>query len=149
MSLFALHNLTVPSQTMGKQFEADGRIRGELKLETVQCDQASNTCQVRVPAPGFALVLMNDDAVAEATRYQNTETFATSAVTKLKNTATIDEAVLATSNGNRGMENMKGSTSFGSAHGYNAAPARAILPSVVALLAMAAGAGVAMRAFWR
>ena len=131
---------------MGKQFEADGRIRGELKLETVQCDQASNTCQVRVPAPGFALVLMNDDAVAEATRYQNTETFATSAVTKLKNTATIDPAVLATSNGNRGMGDLWGSTSFGS----NAAPGTAtVLPSLAALAAMAAGAAVVVRGLSR
>ena len=142
------YHLTKPPQTFGGQFESDGRLKNELHIETIQCDQGANTCQVRVPAPGFALVFMSDEAAAES-EPTSTATFGTTAITKIKNTATIDEAVLATSNGNRGMENMKGSTSFGSAHGYNGAPARAILPSVVALLAMAAGAGVAMRAFWR
>ena len=132
---------------MGKQFEADGRIRGELKLETVQCDQASNTCQVRVPAPGFALVLMNDDAVAEATRYQNTETFATSAVTKLKNTATIDPSVLATSNGQNGKSRLsqQGGTSEG---GTNGAHAGLVAPGVAALLSVLAGLGVLLRVSW-
>ncbi|KAI0742958.1 hypothetical protein C8Q80DRAFT_1273535 [Daedaleopsis nitida] len=131
-------NVTWGNQTMGGQFEADGRLKGEVHLETVPCDQAANTCQVKVPAPGFALVFM-DDGEAEAAAEYEAATFATTAITKLKNTATIDPAVLATSNGNRGMGDLWGSTSSGS----NAAiGAGAVLPSVAALMAMAAGAAV-------
>ena len=116
--------------------EADGRLNGDLHLETVQCDQTANVCNIKVPAPGFALVFMSDQAAQES-EPASTATFATTAVTKYKNTATIDPAVLATSNGNRGMGDLWGSTSFGS----NAAPGTAaVLPSLAALAAMAAGA---------
>ena len=134
-------NITWGNQTFGGQFEADGRLKGELHLEDVPCDQASNVCLVRVPAPGFALVFMSDEAARES-EPASTATFATTAVTKYKNTATIDQAVLATSNGNRGMQAMRGSTSFGSGNGA----ARAGTPGAVALLAALVGAGVVRRA---
>ncbi|KAI0702821.1 glycoside hydrolase family 79 protein [Cerioporus squamosus] len=138
-------NITWGNQTFGGQFESDGRLKNDLHIETIPCDQATNTCQVKVPAPGFALVFMSDEAAAES-EPTSTATFGTTAVTKLKNTATIDEAVLATSNGNRGMEQYSGSTSFGS---NAAARGAGVYPSVVALLAVAAGTGVVLRAFAR
>lgn len=138
-------NVTWGGQSMGGQFEADGRLKGELKIETIQCDQAANTCQVKVPAPGFALVFMTEEAMRES-EPASTATFATTAITKAKNTATIDQAVLATSNGNKGMQGRYGSTSAGS----NAAPrAAGAYPGAVALLAVIAGAEVVRRAIWR
>ena len=137
-------NITWGNQTLGGQFEADGRLQGDLHLETVQCDQQNNVCNVKVPAPGFALVFMSDDAAKES-EPASTATFGTTAVTKYKNTATIDQAVLATSNGNRGMQAMRGSTSFGSGNGA----ARAGTPGAVALLAALVGAGVVRRALSR
>lgn len=126
--------------------ESDGRLNGNLNIETVQCDQTANTCEVKVPAPGFALVFMSDDAASES-EPASTATFATTAVTKYKNTATVDPSVLATSNGNRGMEKMFGSTSYGS--GNAAARAAGVYPGVVALLAVVGGAGMLLRAFAR
>ncbi|KAI0633084.1 glycoside hydrolase family 79 protein [Trametes polyzona] len=140
-------NVTWGGQSMGGQFEADGRLKGELKIDTVQCDQQANTCQVKVPAPGYALVFMSEEAMKES-EPASTATFGTTAITKYKNTATIDQAVLATSNGNKGMQGRYGSTSFGS--GMNAAPrAAGAYPSAVALLAAIAGAEVVRRAIAR
>ncbi|RPD63414.1 glycoside hydrolase family 79 protein [Lentinus tigrinus ALCF2SS1-6] len=138
-------NITWGNQTFGGQFESDGRLKNDLHIETIQCDQAANTCQVKVPAPGFALVFMSEEAAAES-EPTSTATFGTTAITKIKNTATIDEAVLATSNGNKGMEQYSGSTSFGS---NAAARVTGAHPSVMALLAVAAGTVVVLRAFYR
>lgn len=134
-------NITWGNQTFGGQFEADGRLKGELHLEDVPCDQANNVCRVRVPAPGFALVFMSEDAARES-EPASTLTFGTTVVTKYKNTATIDEAVLATSNGNKGMGGKRGSTSYGSGNVNGAR--RAECPGVAALFG-AVGAGAMMR----
>ena len=67
-------------------------------------------------------------------------------MTKYKNTATIDEAVLATSNGNRGMQGVYGSTSFGSGNGAQGVRAGA---GASVLLAVALGAAGVMRALVR
>ena len=131
---------------MGQMKEADGRLKGDLALETVQCDTTANTCQVKVPAPGFALVYLSDGAISAADAPSTVETFATTAVTKYKNTATIDEAVLATSNGNRGMQGVYGSTSFGSGNGAQGVRAGA---GASVLLAVALGAAGVMRALVR
>jgi hypothetical protein len=82
-------------QGFGNHFESDGRLKGDLNVQTVNC--ANNVCQVQVPAPGFALVFLSDAAFEEST--QEAQTFATTAVTRTRNTATVDQAVLATSNG--------------------------------------------------
>ncbi|KAH9914075.1 uncharacterized protein BXZ73DRAFT_81751 [Epithele typhae] len=132
------YNITWGGQTMGGMKAADGRIKGEEALETITCN-TDNTCNIRVPAPGFALVYFSDGARIESAP-DTAATFATSAVTKYKNTATIDEAVLATSNGNKGMSGMYGSTSFGS----NDAP-RAVAGA--GALALAAAGAVVLRAF--
>ncbi|KAI0830340.1 glycoside hydrolase family 79 protein [Trametes gibbosa] len=138
-------NVTWGGQSLGGQFEADGRLKGELKIETVPCDQQANTCQIKVPAPGFALVFMTEEAMRES-EPASTATFATTAITKAKNTVTIDEAVLATSNGNKGMQGRYGSTSAGS----SAAPRTAgAYPGAAVLLAVLAGAEVIRRAVSR
>lgn len=68
-------------QTLGKWTQSDGRLQGEETVLTVNCDQGSNTCAVKVPAPGFALVFMSDDAFQQSAP-QTTATFATTAVTR-------------------------------------------------------------------
>ena len=138
-------NITWGNQTFGGQFEADGRLKGDLHLEDVPCDQANNVCRVRVPAPGFALVFMSDDAARES-EPASTATFATTAITKYKNTATVDPAVLATSNGNKGMGGKWGSTSYGSG---NSAVGRATYPGLGALLGVVVGVGGMMRVLAR
>ncbi|KAJ8523178.1 hypothetical protein ONZ45_g296 [Pleurotus djamor] len=90
----ASSNITWANQTFGDDFEVDGHLKGDLDIVTVPCDQGANTCQIRVPAPGFALVFVNEDPRADASDI----TFETTALTRLINTATVDPAVMATSN---------------------------------------------------
>jgi len=79
---------------------SDGRLEGQEQIETINCDQATNSCLVKVPAPSVALVFLTDNSMNAA--QGSTMTFSTTAVTKLSNTATVDSAVLATSNGHGG-----------------------------------------------
>jgi hypothetical protein len=108
-------------QTLGTRFTVDGRLRGNLNITTISCDQSRNTCSIPVPAPGFALVFLGnqDEATPEAPM-----TFATttSRTPNLKhNTATVNQAVLATSNGHRAddlnFDGMPGRTSPDSVKG--------------------------------
>lgn len=106
-------------QTFGANFESDGRLQGAENIETVNCDQANNVCSIKVPAPGAALVFLTDSALSEVEEGKAT-TYPTTAQTKMYNTATIDPAVLATSNGHSGMGQKGkslGSTSKGSVSG--------------------------------
>jgi hypothetical protein len=108
-------NITWAGQTLGTNFKSDGRLRGEESIVNVPCDTTSNTCTVTVPAPGFALVFLNDKAFEDSTPSGNTLTFATTARTKTVNTATIDPKALETSNGHKGKDRVKmQSTSKGS-----------------------------------
>jgi hypothetical protein len=91
-------------QGFGSNFESDGRLKGNLSVQTVNC--ADNVCQIQVPAPGFALVSFTDNALAESTP-PDPLTFATTALTKTMHTATVDPAVLATSNGHSGSDRLK------------------------------------------
>ncbi|KAJ3487915.1 hypothetical protein NLI96_g3197 [Meripilus lineatus] len=136
-------NITWAGQTFGGQFESDGRLMGNETIQTVTCDQTANTCAIKVPAPGFALVFMTDEALQESTP-ASTATFATTAYTKTQNTATVDSSVLATSNGHSGKSRQNGSTSKGSS---NAAKAAGVVPSMAALVAMLAGVSVLVKAF--
>lgn len=53
----------------------------------MNCNQGTNTCQVTVPAPGFALVFVGtSDANGDSV---STQTFATTAYTNVENTATV------------------------------------------------------------
>ncbi|KAF7316422.1 Glyco-hydro-79C domain-containing protein [Mycena indigotica] len=115
-------------QTFGKIFESDGRPMGTEEIKTVNCDAAAQTCTVEVPAPGFALVFLSDSALTE-TAGAPSVTFTTTALTKTRNTATIDASVLATSNGNRMADHGLGGTS----KPPSAAPRAVEVPVITAL----------------
>ncbi|KAJ7783995.1 glycoside hydrolase family 79 protein, partial [Mycena maculata] len=141
-------NYTWAGQTFGGNFESDGRLQGAEDVQTVQCDAAAQTCSVKVPAPGFALVFL-DSALTESAGAAST-TFATTALTKTANTVTIAASVLATSNGHGGSSNpLKvnselGSTSKGSTNG--AAGLRPAAGLLAASAALALGAMLVGRA---
>lgn len=120
------YNFRWAGQTFGNIFESDGRLMGQEDIKTVTCDQNTNTCPITVPAPGFALVFLNDEAFTE-TDGASPMTFATTAVTKTINTATVDQAVLSTSNGHSGMRDVLGSTSKGSQNGVTGLRASGLL----------------------
>lgn len=129
---------------MGGNFESDGRFKGTEDIKTVTCE--ATVCNIKLPAPGFALVFLTDQALSESNDGKH-ETFSTSAYTKIHNTATVDPAVLATSNGHRaGFGGQIGSTSKGSTGGATVA---AIVPSVVGLMAIVGGALVFGKAIVR
>ncbi|TFK29209.1 hypothetical protein FA15DRAFT_664535 [Coprinopsis marcescibilis] len=112
-SITELNDITWAGQTFGNSKQADGRLRGDLNVTNVPCDQASNICRVYVPAPGFALVFFNDGD--EALRVsQASQTFATTAWLKGHNTATFDLQAIQTSNGHGGAQrDDKSGTSVG------------------------------------
>ncbi|KAF4611688.1 hypothetical protein D9613_003767 [Agrocybe pediades] len=112
-SVSSKYNITWAGQTFGNKFEVDGRLKGELNVTTIQCEQAANVCRIPVHAPGFALVFMSDSDAANLG--QATQTYATTAGTRLSNTATVAPEVLATSNGHSEKDRwFHGSTSLGS-----------------------------------
>ncbi|KAJ7476225.1 glycoside hydrolase family 79 protein [Mycena latifolia] len=75
-------NITWAGQTFGAAFESDGRITGTEQIQTVTCN-SDNTCDISVPAPGFALVFLADVST-DAESYQAVQTFPTTALTKRK-----------------------------------------------------------------
>jgi hypothetical protein len=123
-------------QTFGGYYSSDGRLKGDEDIQTVTCDQAGNTCQIKVPAPGFALVFFTDNALTESDNPAQ-QTFATTVQTRTINTATVDLGTLATSNGARGMSDYMGSTSPES---NGASAVSRTLPSVLALAGLLCGA---------
>ncbi|KAG6896443.1 hypothetical protein C0992_008232 [Termitomyces sp. T32_za158] len=140
-------NLTWAGQTFGNKFQVDGRLKGDLNITTIPCDQGANQCHIPIKAPSFALVFLTDPN-AENTDSQtpNAVTFQTTAFTKTIHTATVDPSALATSNGHSGKERQNlGSTSPGSASG--AESFRALTPSLVVLLAMMCGAAVVLTSY--
>ena len=104
-------------------------------MTTVQCDTTANTCSIPIPAPCFALVFLTRDALS-AISPASTVTYATSTQTRTANTIYIDPAMLATSYGHSGMENVRGATSSGSS---GAARMRGTLPGALALFTVALG----------
>jgi hypothetical protein len=127
-------------QTLGNDFEADGRLSGTLNVTTVPCDTSTNICSVPMPAPGFALVFLTSTAAVSPA---STVTFPTSTVSTQTrtvnslNTIYIDPSVLATSYGHSGMDNVRGATSPGSS---NASLWRGAMPGALVLLAAVLGA---------
>ncbi|KAJ7238587.1 glycoside hydrolase family 79 protein [Mycena haematopus] len=105
-------NITWAGQSFGSAFASDGRLMGILDVQTIPCDTTAKTCSIRVPAPGFALVFLND-TVSEIPESPTAVTWPTTAYTRTMNTFTVDPSVLATSNGHWGMEERLGSTSRG------------------------------------
>jgi hypothetical protein len=132
-SVSQTYNFTWAGQTFGGPFASDGRLNGTLDVQTIPCDQINNVCQVKVPAPGFALVFLTNNALAESDQ-SSTMTFPTTAYTNLHGpTMTIDPSVLATSNGERGLADALAGTSQGrqmsSALGF-----AQVLPSLAAVM---------------
>ncbi|KAF9033112.1 hypothetical protein BJ165DRAFT_1515715 [Panaeolus papilionaceus] len=121
-------NISWAGQTFGEQFTVDGRLRGDIDIQSIQCDATTNVCTVPVRAPGFALVFF-DQRDQAMNLGQATQTFSTSAHTKLHNTAYMDPSAVAMSNGHSGLDRQKlGSTSMGS---VNAAQKAGILVSLM------------------
>lgn len=94
---------------------SDGRLYGDLDVQTIQCNAADGTCNIPVPGPSVALVFLNDAA------YQNSGgdiatpvTFATTTTTH-RVIASMDPAALAASNGRSGQDPL-GATSKGGSH---------------------------------
>ncbi|KAF8651054.1 hypothetical protein AX16_004917 [Volvariella volvacea WC 439] len=146
-SVSTKNNITWAGQTLGTKFTVDGRLRGDLNIVTIACDQSANTCSVPVPAPGFALVFLTDAEVLSMD--ESTHTYATTAHTLTMNTATVDPAVLETSNGSSERERgALGSTSKGSVSG--AQRTRGVLGQGVGVvvLGMAVGAWCVLRTVW-
>ncbi|KZT21347.1 glycoside hydrolase family 79 protein [Neolentinus lepideus HHB14362 ss-1] len=138
-------NITWAGQTFGDVLSSDGRLLGNENVQTVNCDQTNNQCSVSVPAPGFALVFLSDSAYSDSAP-STTQTFATTAVTKTMNTATIAASLLATSNGHSGANRVLGSTSKGSS---GAVGMGVRVPGAVALIATAIGSLVVGRVLMR
>jgi len=133
-------NITWAGQTFGNNFESDGRLKGNLDVQTVACDQTARTCPIRVPAPGFALVFLSPQYLTEVSN--GPETFSTTARTKTRNTATIDPSVLATSNGHSGSNRLLGGTSrsqFSGAVSMHAVGCVAVLGAALAWGGMMVG----------
>ncbi|KAJ7471486.1 glycoside hydrolase family 79 protein [Mycena galericulata] len=110
-SVSSKDNITWAGQTFGTAFQSDGRPTGIEQIQTVTCN-SDNTCNITVPAPGFALVFLADVST-DAESYTEVKTFPTTALTKTANTATINPSVLATSNGQAGANFMDAETSAG------------------------------------
>ncbi|KAI9058696.1 glycoside hydrolase family 79 protein [Trametes sanguinea] len=137
------NNVTWANQTFGGRFEADGRLSGTEVIQTIQCDTNANTCDIPVPAPGVALVFVSSDA-QNAADPSETQTYATTAVTKTANTVTIDPSVLATSNGQSGADRQLSSTSKGSSSAgrtAGVAPGLTVLAMVIAGVSVIVAAG--------
>jgi len=95
-------NYTWAGQTFGGNFESDGRPIGTEDIQSVTCTSPTQ-CVVKVPAPGAALVFLSPTGGQDADQKGAPQTtFATTAVTRVRNTATIDQQALATSNGRNG-----------------------------------------------
>jgi len=101
---------------MGDFHTSDGRLMGDLAVQTVTC--TNGQCNIPMKAPSFALVFLNDDVLNAITPTgPGTATFATTVTTKVQGTAFVAPSVLATSNGQGGAQealHLEGATSFGS-----------------------------------
>ncbi|CEL54355.1 hypothetical protein RSOLAG1IB_07005 [Rhizoctonia solani AG-1 IB] len=139
-------NMTWAGQTLGNHFESDGRLQGSEVIETVQCQ--NNQCAIPLKAPSLALVFLTDAALANSSPTESaTASFETSVLTRVRHTATIDQAVLSTSNGRGGSQgNHIGSTSFGSVGNGVVGALRA--PGVGVLVGLAVGAAAVMGLRW-
>jgi len=108
-----------------------------LNVTTISCDQNANTCSVPVPAPGFALVFLTEDAL-DAVSPTSTVTFPTTGTDSTSTHVYIDPSMLATSYGHSGMRDVRGATSSGSFSSAVSAQCT-VLSGAFALLAAALG----------
>jgi hypothetical protein len=86
---------------------------GQQDIQPVACNNGS--CSVKVPASLFALVFLSDKSLSDSDNGAS-QTLSTSIQTNTENTATVDPAVLATSNGLKGISKHGGTTSKGNGH---------------------------------
>ncbi|KAG8988917.1 hypothetical protein FRB90_002499, partial [Tulasnella sp. 427] len=61
-SVSVKYNITWANQTMGQQYASDGRLYGDVDVQTIQCDTNTNLCNIPVPSPSAALVFLTDEA---------------------------------------------------------------------------------------
>ena len=138
-------NFTWAGQTLGANFKSDGRLQGEENVVTVPCNTANNTCTIKVPAPGFALVFLNDKAYTDSVPSGDPVTFATTAYTRTINTVSIDPKVLETSNGHSGKDRVNmGSTSKGSSPNTSASLKEKVVNGLGMFFGVALGAVAAV-----
>lgn len=107
------YNITWAGQTMGNSFESDGRLSGSEQTVTINCDTTANTCTIPVYAPSIAIVFLTN-AAAEASFPSSASTMTYGTTVIGTGSATVDPAVLSTSNGQMGNGQGLGSTSSGS-----------------------------------
>ncbi|KAJ7603688.1 glycoside hydrolase family 79 protein [Mycena polygramma] len=119
-SVSSKDNITWAGQTFGAALTSDGRLTGTEDVQTVTCNP-DNTCNIKVPAPGFALVFLTDIPTDKET-YSAVPTFSTTIETTTTRATTskngptgltVDPSVLATANGQRGTNNFPAGTSQG------------------------------------
>ncbi|KAL1408872.1 hypothetical protein Q8F55_005686 [Vanrija albida] len=93
------NNITWAGQTLGPDFQGDGRLYGTVDTRTVPC--SNGVCNVVVPAPSIALVFLTDTALSDSTPVpEAVATFRTTVVGH--GSATVDPQALETSNGSKG-----------------------------------------------
>ncbi|KAF8332661.1 uncharacterized protein EI90DRAFT_2917640 [Cantharellus anzutake] len=134
-------NITWAGQNMGYYLESDGRLRGTQVTETVNCDP-NNGCQIKVPAPGAALVFLTQDGLNAVTPpNEDTMTFPTTTQTgRFAGGATIDNQVLLTMNGRGGKAGPTGKSTSQGKNGNNSAFRRAEVAVSLVLGALGVGA---------
>jgi len=137
-------NITWAGQTMGGQFQCDGRLRGDVVTQTVRCN-ADTGCPIRVPAPGAALVFMTNEAENESFNSAMTATFPTTFYSH-GGQPTVDQQVLQTSNGRGGVAE-KQHALWSTSHGedLNEAISKMSVPLGLTIGAMAMGAAAINR----
>ena len=101
----------IPPETLGGNFESDGRFIGSENITTIQCNTGASSCAIPVPAPAMALVFLTSQALSESESTGAPHTFSTTIVKSTYNTATVGPGVLATSNGHQGLSGGLGTTS--------------------------------------
>ncbi|KAF7302911.1 Glyco-hydro-79C domain-containing protein [Mycena kentingensis (nom. inval.)] len=130
-------NITWAGQTFGAAFQSDGRIVGTEDVQTVTCN-TDNTCAIKVPAPGFALVFLANSTASKES-FADVKTFATTALTKTINTASVDPTSLANSNGHAGANFFPARTSKGKQSAATRNAVRVGSSALVVALGMALG----------
>jgi len=134
-------NFTWAGQTLGDRFKCDGRLYGDVVTTPVACDATANTCQVKVPGPSVAVVFLTDAALQASTPSSGGSSyFSTTVGLKHLNTATIDQAVLATTNGRGGSKDLAGHLGTTSHSHQVSSAAKLILPGLFAVGVAGVGA---------
>ncbi|CDZ97104.1 Glycoside hydrolase, superfamily [Phaffia rhodozyma] len=114
----------------GGAWSADGTLSGTVSTVNITCE--NNQCSIPMKAPSYALVFLTQDAltassgsvVTDSSSTKSATTFGTTYAANGAGTATVDPAVLSTSNGRSTGNGTLGSTSKGGAANVSGAPER-------------------------